>query len=352
VKKMQNDQHTLAELASLIGAELNGDPKSKIYGLASLNKAEPGQISFLYGSRYQLMASSRYQKYLMTTRASAVVLKPQMAALCPVSTLILDNPGQGYVKLAALFAKRPYIVPGIHSTVVMGMNCQIDSSVSIGANCVIGNHVVIGSNTIIGAGCVIADDTHIGTDVCISPNVTIHHQVQLGDRVIIQSGAVIGSDGFGMIRERDSWKMIPQIGGVTIGNDVEIGANTTIDRGSIEDTIIEHGVKLDNQIQVGHNVYIGANTVIAGCVGIAGSVHIGQNCMIGGATGIADNIEIADNVIFTGMSQVTKSITKPGIYSSGTGIMPHRKWQKNIVRLHSLDDIAKKLQNLEKSDNE
>lgn len=349
---MQREYYTLGEIAEVIGAELQGDPACKIYSVAPLDKAGEGQISFFVNSRYQLVQSSRYAKYLPTTHASAVVLAPNYVEQCSANKLVLEDVHQGYVKLASIFEKKPTLSPGIHPSVVIGLNCQIADTVTIGPNCVIGQECVIGENTVIEANTVIKDFTQLGKDCYLHPNVTIYHNVHIGDRAVIHAGAIIGSEGFGMVRGPEGWKKIPHLGGVFIGNDVEVGACTTIDRGAIEDTIIENGVKLDNLIQLAHGVVIGENTVIAGCVGIAGSTRIGKNCMIGGLTGISDNIVIGDNVIFTGMSQVTKSITKPGIYSSGTGIFDHKAWHKNIARLHHLDDLARKLRKLEKEKNE
>ncbi|MBA2653865.1 MAG: UDP-3-O-(3-hydroxymyristoyl)glucosamine N-acyltransferase [Gammaproteobacteria bacterium] len=349
---MQKITYTLAQIAELTGATLEGNADCTIQGIASLEKAIPGQISFLVNSRYQLVASGRYEKFLPTTKASAVLLSPLHAEDCPVDKLIIDDPYQGYLKLAALFAIKASPKPGIHKTAIIGTDSKIAASVSIGANCVIGNHCEIGEGTVIGPNTIIGDYTTIGMNGDIEANVTLYDQVNIGDRCMIQSGAIIGSEGFGMIRDSEGWKKIPHLGGVLIGHNVEIGANTTIARGAIDDTVLEDGVKLDNLIQVAHGVVIGKNTVIAGCVGIAGSARIGRNCMIGGMTGISDNIVIGDNVIFTGMSQVTKSITKPGIYSSGTSILPQKAWHKNIARLHNLDDIARKLRKLEKETNE
>lgn len=207
----------------------------------------------------------------------------------------------------------------------------------------LGDNVVIGDNIVLGAGCFIGDYSSLDVGCYIWPRVTLYHQVILGKRVIIHSGAVIGSDGFGMVNENGAWRKIPQLGGVTIGDDVEVGANTTIDRGTLENTVIESGVKLDNQIQIAHNVVVGAHTAIAACVGIAGSTRVGKHCMIGGATGISDHLEIADGVMMTGMTMVTQSITQPGIYSSGTGFQDNRTWRKNVARFKQLDEIVRRL---------
>lgn len=347
-----NKNYTLGQLANLLDATLIGNPDHQISGIASLQNAKHGQVSFVLSSRYQLVESSWYEKKLMSTQATAIVLSPAHVEKCPVDKLVVDNPYSGYMKLANLFAYKPKLAAGIHSSAVIGTGCNIHATARIGANCSIGDNVTIGADTVIHAGASIGDHVHIGNDCTIWSNVTLYYEVEVGDHVEIHSGAVIGSDGFGMFRDQDGWKKLPQIGSVSIGNHVEIGANTTIDRGTIDNTVIEDGVKLDNQIQIAHNVVIGANTVIAGCVGIAGSVKIGKNCMLGGAVGIADNVEITDNVILTGMANVQKSITKPGIYSSGLGIMPHREWQKQAVRFRHLDDFARRLRELENKKHE
>lgn len=349
---MHKQSYTLAELASIINAEIVGDPSCEIYGLASLQNAKPGQISFLVNSRYQLVASNRYEKFLSATQASAVILSRAHSENCPTNKLIVDDPYQGYLKIAALFQTKSTFKPGVNATAQIGEGTIIADSASIGPNCVIGRNCNIGENTCIEANTVIGDNVVIGTHGRIFPNVTIYREITIGDRIIIHSGAVIGSEGFGMVRTKDGWQKIPHLGSVIIGDDVEVGANTTIDRGTVDDTILENGVKLDNLIQIAHGVVIGENTVIAACVGIAGSTHIGKNCMIGGACGISDNLVICDNVIFTGMAQVVKSINKPGVYSSGTGIMAQKNWQRSLVRFHNLDDMARKVRQLEKNKNE
>lgn len=349
---MQNKSYTLGEIAKLIGAELQGDADTKISSIASLEKASMGQISFLVSSRYQLVASTRHEKLLPSTKASAVLLSPDHASNCPTQMLLMNDPYQGLVRLLDLFQKKSNAKAGIHPTAVIGEDTYIAPSVTIGPHCVIGNNCHIGENTVLKAHTVIDDHVKIGQDCVFYPHVTVYHDVTFGDRVVVHAGAVIGSDGFGLIRDPQGWKKIPHVGSVIIGNDVEIGASTTIDRGSLDDTVLENGVKLDNQIQVAHGVVIGENTVIAGCTGIAGSTRIGKNCMVGGLTGFADNITIADGVIFTGMAQVVKSIKEPGVYSSGTGILPRKEWHKATARLHNLDNLAKKVRNLENENEE
>ena len=330
-----NKSYRLAELAALCEAALVGDPDCIIQGLAPLDKAQAGQLSFL--------DNAAHRDYLKNTQASAVIISPENAEDCSVNKLLSEQPRLCFAKIAKLFLYRPFLLQSIHPTVVMGENCIVSPSASIGPYCVLGNNVIIGDNTVLSAGCYIGDYVNLGSDCYLWPKVTLYHHVTLGKHVIIHSGAVIGSDGFGMVNENGTWHKIPQLGSVVIGDNVEIGSNTTIDRGTLENTIIQQGVKLDNQIQIAHNVIIGEHTAIAACVGIAGSTRIGKYCMIGGATGIADHVEITDNVMLTGMTMVTKSITKPGIYSSGTGFQENNIWQKNVARFKQLDNIVRQL---------
>jgi UDP-3-O-[3-hydroxymyristoyl] glucosamine N-acyltransferase len=338
---MLETSYTLSEIAKLLGAKLQGNPECKINGIAALDRAQEGQISFL--------SNAQLRSHLATTQASAIILAPKEAEFYSKNALIMDNPYLGYAKVAALFQPKLTAKSGVHKTAVVGDHCQIASSASIGANVVIGDRVVIGEKTIVGHGCVIADDTTIGIDCCLWPRVAIYPGVHIANRVLIHSGVVIGSDGFGMANDNGVWQKIPQLGSVDIGDDVEIGANTTIDRGALDNTVIEQGVKLDNQIQIAHNVHIGAHTAIAACTAIAGSTKIGKYCMIGGGASIVGHIEIVDKVILVGTAVVEKSITEPGVYGSGTGILPFRELKKSIIRFRQLDDIAHRLQKLEKA---
>ncbi len=335
---------TLAELSEILTADFRGDGNCVINGLAPIQNAKPGDITFL--------SNKHYRKYLSTTKAAAVILAPADAAECQANCLILDNPYAGYARVAQLFEYKPKVVLGIHPSAIIGEHCQIDPSASIAANCVISDQVKIGADVIIGANTVIGENSTIAAGTHIWPRVTLYHGVTIGKQCVIHSGVVIGSDGFGMAKEQGQWLKIPQLGGVSIGDRVEIGANTTIDRGAIDDTIIEEGVKLDNQIQVGHNVIIGKNTAIAGCTAIAGSTKIGRNCLIGGGCCIAGHITIVDDCIVTGMSGVYGSVDKPGIYSSGTGIQESRTWLKNVVKLRQLSELSRKLVKLEKQMNQ
>lgn len=333
--------YTLNELANAIGATVKGHGDCKIHNIASIVNAQPGEISFL--------ADRKYQKYLTQTKASALLLDKKLAKNCPINALIMPNPKLGFIKLLALLRPEVRPKPGIHPTAVIGENCQIDPIVHVGAYAVIEDEVVIGSRTIIGAGTSIGRGSQLGVDCCLYNRVTLYHHTIMGDRNILHSGVVIGADGFGLAQdEQRRWIKIPQVARVVIGDDVEIGANTTIDRGALEDTVIGNGVKLDNLIMIGHNVRIGDHTAIAGCAGIAGSTTIGRHCMIGAGAGLNGHIDICDNVVITGMGMIQKSITKPGVYSSGTGMQPSREWHKSVIRFWQLEELAKRLKRLER----
>lgn len=337
---MKQQAHTLAEIAKLLGAELHGDPTVVVTGINTLDAAQAGQITFL--------DNPRYRKHLAHTQAAAVILASADLAECPTNALVLAKPYVGYAKVAAKYATHTTPASGVHPTAIIGEHCQIHPSASIGPNCVLDADVIIEANVVIEAGCAIGKGTHIGAQSYLYPHVTLYHATIIGQRAIIHSGVVIGSDGFGFANDNGVWLKIPQLGNVEIGNDVEIGANTTVDRGALGNTVIEDGVKLDNQIQIGHNVHIGAHTIIAGCTGIAGSTRIGKYCLIGGGVGIIGHLEITDKVIITGMSGVSHSITEPGVYSSGFVAQPNRIWWKNVARFRELDAMADKLQKLEK----
>ncbi|MFA6409106.1 MAG: UDP-3-O-(3-hydroxymyristoyl)glucosamine N-acyltransferase [Gammaproteobacteria bacterium] len=339
---MPKQEYPLAFLAEFLGANLSGDSKAVIKSIAPLTSASSGSISFL--------EKTQYKDQLKTTEASAVILREADLSFLPkhINALVVADPYLSYAKISSLFNKSPNIDPGIHPTAILGKNVIVGSNVSIGAYSVIGNKVQLADGVVIGEGCAISDDVVIGENSRLYPRVVIYYGVKIGKRALVHSGAVIGADGFGMANDKGKWEKIYQLGSVEIGDDVEIGANTTIDRGALKNTIIEDGVKLDNQIQVGHNDKIGAHTAIAGCVAIAGSVTIGKHCMIGGASCFNGHIEIADQVIITGMTGVENSITQKGIYSSGIPASPHLNWRRILVRIMSLDQIAKRLQKLEK----
>lgn len=338
MKKLQ--QYTLAELAQGLDITIKGDPNCIIKGVCTIQEPQAEHITFL--------VNPLYKKYLATTQAAAVILAEEDAESCPVNALIARNPYHIYAKMAAFFNPKSDSVSGIHPAAVIGKGCEIDPSASIAANCVLGEGVKIAAGVVLGPGCVIGEYATIGEDSHLDANVTIYDRVTIHQRVRISSGAVIGSDGFGFAKQKGIWHKVPQLGGVIIHDDVEVGANTTIDRGAIDNTVIERGVKLDNLIQVGHNVLIGENTAIAGCVALAGSSVIGKNCIIGGCTGIAGHISIADNVVITGGTEVSKSIREPGIYSSGIGgVVTNMERRKNTARVHRLEQLMERVKVLE-----
>ena len=331
---------SLGELAEQLGATLRGDVAISVTGLATLQDAGPEQLSFL--------ANAQYRKYLNDTRAAAVLLSPRDAEEYQGAALIVANPYLAYARASHLFETRPRALPGIHPSAVVADDAQVDPSASIGAYVVVEQGAWIGAGVVVGAQSFIGARSRIGAGGLLAPRVTLYHDVTIGERVVIQSGAVIGGEGFGFAKEQGAWQKIAQIGGVRIGDDVEIGANTTIDRGALSDTLIGNGVKLDNQIMIAHNVQIGDNTAMAGCSGISGSTRVGRNCMIAGGVGIVGHVDICDNVFLTGMTMVTRSITEPGSYSSGTAMQPAAEWRKSAARIRNLDDMARRLQQVEK----
>jgi UDP-3-O-[3-hydroxymyristoyl] glucosamine N-acyltransferase len=337
------DTTTLADVAAAAQARLRGDGALRIDGITTLEQAGPNHVSFL--------TNSRYRPLLRRTQAGAIILSPQDADQCTVPVLISDNPQLAYARAAELFAPQRNDPPGIHPSANVGAHARIAQGVVVGPLCAVEDGAVLETGVSLGPGCVVGRNAVLGRDTRLVANVTICDGVIIGRRVLIHPGAVIGSDGFGLANDAGRWVKIPQLGSVQIGDDVEIGANTTIDRGALEDTIIEQGVKLDNQIQVAHNVRIGAHTAVAGCVGIAGSAKIGRHCNLGGGVGIAGHLVIADRVNVTGMSLVTKSITTPGTYSSGLAVEPNRQWNKISARLRRIDELARSVIAIEKKTN-
>ena len=331
---------TLAELAAQLDAELRGDPALVIRGLATLQEAGADQLSFL--------ANPQYRKFLPDSQAGAVLLTAADAEGFSGNALVVANPYLAYAGLSHQFDRKPKAAVGIHPTAVVDEGARVDASASVGPYAVVEAGAQIGANVTIGAHCFVGARSVIGEGGWLAPRVTLYHDVRIGKRVVIQSGAVLGGEGFGFANHQGVWQKIAQIGGVTLGDDVEIGANTTIDRGALSDTIVGNGVKLDNQIMIAHNVQIGDHTAMAGCCGISGSAKIGKHCMLAGGVGLVGHIEICDNVFVTGMTMVTRSITEPGSYSSGTAMQPAAEWKKSAARIRQLDDMARRLQQLEK----
>ena len=333
---------SLTDIAKKIGAELvASDGQSIISGIGTLETATATQVSFL--------ANPSYRKQLADTQAAAVIVHPDMVAECPVAALVMANPYMGLAKLSQLFDNLPKQTIGIHDSAIIDDSAEIADGVSIAANVVIGVNVQIGAGARIGPGCVISDHSIVGENTLLHANVVIYHDIEIGNQCILHSGCVIGADGFGFAPDAGSWVKIAQLGGVRIGNNVEVGANTTIDRGALGNTEIGNGVKLDDQIMIAHNVIIGDDCAIAGTVGIAGSSKLGKRCTLAGGAGIAGHLELADDVHVTGMTMITKSVTEAGAYSSGTAMMPLKEWRKSATRFRQLDDMARRLKKLEKN---
>jgi len=331
--------YRLADLAAQLGGRLLGDGEVRISQVATLEHAQAQQISFL--------TNSKYRAQLAQTRAAAVIVGAADADATELPRIVADNPYACFARVSALLNPLPPAEPGVHPAAVIGTGAEIDPTASIAATAVIGAGARIGAHSVIGAGCSIGDNVVIGKNARLYPRVVIYHDCVIGDNLVAHSGAVIGSDGFGFAMENERWLKIPQIGRVVIGNDVEIGANTTIDRGALDDTVIEDDVKLDNQIQVAHNVRIGAHTAIAGCVGIAGSATIGRHCRIGGSAGILGHLQIADHVEIAAFSLIGKSIRETGSYAAIYPFSKTDEWRRNAVHLRHLDDMAKRIKSLE-----
>lgn len=326
--------HTLGQIAERYGLDLHGDPELSIDGVGTLRGAGASQISFL--------ANPAYRVQLAHCRAAAVVLREADRAAAPGAALVSANPYAAFARIAAEFESRQAHLPGIHPSAAVDPEATIDPSAHIGAHCSIGARTQIAAGAVLGPGCIIGHDCVIGVDALLVARVTLVTRVRLGARVIVHPGAVLGADGFGIAMDQGRWLKVPQLGGVVIGDDCEIGANTTIDRGALDDTVLEDDVRLDNQIQIGHNVRIGAHTALAGCVAVAGSVQIGRYCLIGGGAGIAGHLSIADHVSIHAMSLVSHSIRTSGTYASGTALEDAASWRRNMARLRRLDQFVRR----------
>jgi len=332
---------SLGELAVRFGCELRGDPDTCVMRVATLASADASALSFL--------ANPRYRQQLVQTRAGAVVLSAAHAHDCPTAALVCENPYATYARIASLLHAMPAAAPGVHPSAIVAASARIDPTAHVGALSVIGERVVVGPRVCVGPYCLIEEGVTLAAEAHLVGRVTLCRDVEIGARALLQPGTVIGGDGFGFAPERGQWLKVPQLGTVRIGADVEIGANTTIDRGAIDDTIIEEGVKLDNLIQVGHNVRIGAHSALAACVGISGSTTIGKRCMIGGAVGIAGHLAICDDVVITGFSMVSRSITRPGVYSGGFPVEEANTWRRLVARFKRSDSLVTRLKRLERA---
>jgi len=327
--------HTAQDLADRFGLQVHGDPSTVIHGVATLAHAGPGQLTFL--------ANPRYRAQLAESRAAIVVLRADDAEAAPGTALVAKDPYTTFAKIGALFETVPLREPGIHPSAVIDPSAQVAASAHVGPFVSIGARSVVGENCIIGAGSIIGEDCSLDTGCELIARVTLVTRVRLGKRVRIHPGAVLGADGFGLAMDAGHWIKVPQLGGVHIGDDCEIGANTCVDRGALEDTVLEEDVRLDNLVQIAHNCHIGAHSAIAGCTGIAGSARIGRYCLLGGAVGVVGHLEICDHVVVTGKSVVRNSITEPGEYSSGTPLTDNRTWRKNAARFKQLDSLARRV---------
>ncbi len=333
--------YTIKELAQKLGGDIQGDETLVISSVATLESAGAGQLSFL--------ANSKYRTQLESTQASAVLISAKEVEGYTGNAIVLNDPYVGFARVSQLLDTTPKAAVGIHPSAIIHPTAKLGEGVALGANVVIGENVILGELVQIGAGSVVGQDSILGSGTRLWANVTIYHDVHLGQDCIIHSGAVIGSDGFGYANERGQWVKIPQTGGVRVGDRVEIGASTTVDRGAIEHTEIHDGVILDNQVQIAHNDIIGENTAIAGNSTIAGSTRIGKYCIIGGNSAVAGHLSVADGTHISGATNVTSIIREPGVYTSATVAMDNKLWRRNTVRFRQLDELFQRVKKLEKS---
>ena len=339
----QAEVFTLAQLAERVHGSVAGDPGTLISGLGSLETAQPGEISHL--------SSPAYRRYLHATRASAVILNEEDAAAWAGAALVVSNPYLAFARISQLFARRRSVLPGIDPAAKIAPDAVVDESACISAGVIVGAGSRVGARVRLFGNVVIGENCTLAEDVVLMPNVVVYTDVQIGARSVVHSGAVIGADGFGYTPdEQMHLEPIAQVGGVTIGADVSVGACTSIDRGAIGDTVIEDGVKIDNQVQIGHNCHIGAHSVVCGCVGIVGSTRLGRHCVLAGGVGIGGDgpIVICDHVVVSGMTHVSSSIDEPGVYSGGVRHHDSHSWKKNALRFQKLDELCRRVRALEK----
>ncbi|MDX9717278.1 UDP-3-O-(3-hydroxymyristoyl)glucosamine N-acyltransferase [Thauera sp. AutoDN2] len=329
----------LQELVDRLGGELRGDGDVAVARVATLEKAGEGDLAFL--------ANRKYLAQVRDCAASALIVGPDSCEQLTARTLIVTpDPYLYFARVAQIFSPQPAPRPGVHR--MASVDCVVPASVEVGPGACVEEGVELGEDVVIGPNCFVGRGARIGRGTRLHANVTVYHDCVVGEDCILHAGVVVGADGFGFARERSgAWVKIPQTGRVVIGNDVEIGANTTIDRGALDDTVIGDGVKLDNLIQIAHNVRVGAHTIMAGCAGVAGSAQIGARCMIGGQAGISGHLEIADDVVVSAWTLVAKSINKPGVYTGNLPLQTHGDWVKNFSHLRHLDALAKRVRQLE-----
>ena len=331
----------LGELAVRFGCELRGDPDAVVDRVASLDAAGDGSVSFL--------ANPQYRRHLADTGATAVVLDAASAADCTVAALVARNPYATYARIAQLLHPRPTPAPGCHPSAIVEPGADVDPTASVGAGAFVASGARIGPRASVGPGSLVLAGASIGADSVLVARVTVVDHSVIGVRCVLHPGSVIGGDGFGHAPDRDGYVRVPQVGRAVIGNDVDVGCNSTVDRGAIGDTVVGDGVRIDNLVQIGHNVRVGEHTVIAACCGISGSTSIGRRCMIGGMVGIAGHLEIVDDVVLTGRTMVTASLRNAGVYSSGIPADEARRFRRNAARFHHLDELARRVRQLEKA---
>ena len=334
---------TLGEIAEWLDAEVNDEAATRITGAASLASAGGSEVAYYDGDRKAAGVAAQ-------TRAGLVITNETGRSILPagVPSIVVDDPRLAFSHALDHLYARPAPVSGIHPTAVVADGADIDPSVTVGPQCVVGEGTRIEACAEIGPGCVVGRHVVIGARTRLLARVTVLDDSVVGARCVLQPGVVVGSDGFGLVQDRGAWRRVPQVGRVVIGNDVDIGANTTIDRGALDDTVIDDGVKLDNLIQIAHNVRIGEHSAVAGCAGLAGSSEVGRHCTLGGGVGLAGHLSLADNVHITGMSMVTRSIHRPGVYSAGTPLDNNERWHRNAARFKQLDRLARRVKQLEK----
>ncbi len=331
---------TLGALAEKLGATLHGSEDHVIHGVASLGSASSDQLSFL--------GSSKFYSALKEAKAGAVLLKSNDLTRCSLNALVVEDPENAFIDALALFHPEPEFEAGIHASAIVDPSAQIAEGVCIGPRVVIGPNVSVGAGSRLEAGCILTRDCQLGEQCVIHPNVTLYPGVTLGDRVIIHAGSVLGADGFSYHQSAGRWRKVPQVAGVQVGSDVEIGALTTIDCGALDDTSIGNGVKIDDNVMIGHNVIIKDHTVIAACSAIAGSSKIGQYCMLGGMVAVGDHLTVPDGTVLMGCARVSANVSEPGVYSSGTGLHSRREWHRLTTRYKQLDTLHKRVTALEK----
>jgi len=331
--------YSLGELADRLGLAFTGDPEKPLTGIATLADAGPADVAFL--------ANRKYLSQLASTRAGAVILHPDLVDSSPVACLVAEAPYVAFARISHLFDRSPGVTAGVHASAVVSPEAEVHPSASVGPNAVVEAGASLAADVVVGAGVYVGHDCRLGAGTRVFPNAVIYHDVHMGEHCVIHAQAVLGADGFGYAPGPAGWEKVCQLGGVRLGDRVEIGACTTVDRGTLGHTVIADGVIIDNLVQVGHNCRIGKNTAIAGCAGLAGSTIIGAGCTLAGGVGVVGHVEICDNVHVTGMTMVTKSITRPGSYSSGTPMTSTRDWKRSAVRFSQLESIQRRLAALE-----